>query len=111
MQPDLDHFLVSASEREVQKAEGIEDRLRCMPECFEQHLLRYFRRASTVGMAAHAIHHHQQACMLRDGRRHSILIVFSMAEETDIGVFDLQEGPCVHLLDFAALYITLTCAA
>jgi hypothetical protein len=49
--------------------------------------------------------------VLRDGRRHSILIVFSIAEETDIGVFDLQEGPCLHLLDFAALYITLTCTA
>ena len=111
MQPDLYHFLVSASEREVQKAKGIEDRLGRVPERFEQHLLRHFRCASAVGVAAHAIHHHQQARMLRDGRRHSILIVFSMTEETDIGVFDLQEEPCVHLLDFAALYITLTCAA
>jgi hypothetical protein len=81
-----------------------------MPERLEHDLLRDFRRASAIGVAAHAVNHHKQARVLRDGRRHSILMVCSVTEKTDVGVFDLQEATRASVR-LCRLYITLNLAA
>jgi hypothetical protein len=110
MQTDLHHFLVRASQREMKKAKRIEQWVRRVPERLEHYLLRDFRGASPIGMASHAIDHYQQARVFPDGRRHSILIVLSISEKTDVGVFDLQEGTRVSVR-LCGLYNTLTLAA
>lgn len=110
MQADFHHFLVRTPEREMQEAQGIEQGMRRMPERFEKHLQRDFRGLSAIRVTAHAVHHHKQARVLRDGRRHPILIIFPVAEKTDVGVFDLQEETRASVR-LCRLYITLTLAA
>jgi hypothetical protein len=89
---DLDQFLVSASEREMQKTNGVEQRLRGMPEGIDDDLARDLGSARALGVASHSIHDDEQARVLTDGYGGAILVVLSIPEETHVGIFDLQEG-------------------
>ena len=90
-------FLVRASERQMQKTERIEQRLRCLPEGLEHDLLGHFRSARAVGVPAHAIHDHEQRGMFRNRGRDPVLILLARAEEADIGVLDPQEDVCASV--------------
>ena len=64
---ELHDLLVRASERQVEEPERIEERLRGVPEGLEHDSLRDLRGARAVGVAAHAVDHHEQRRMLGDG--------------------------------------------
>ena len=56
----LDHFFVRAAERQMQKAQRIEDRVRRLPERLEQRRERSLGRAGALGVPAHAVDHRQK---------------------------------------------------
>jgi hypothetical protein len=89
--PELDDFFMRSAEREVQKAHGIEQGLRCMPERFEDDLLRHLGSPSSIRVAAHAVDDDEQGRMLRDRTGDSVLVLFAPAKEADIGVIHAQE--------------------
>ena len=74
----------------MQKSERIEDRMRRLPESFEQRGQGGFGRARTLGVSAHAVDHDQKRRLLGLGHRYAILILFAMANQAHIGGFDLQ---------------------
>ena len=57
---ELDDFLMRSTQSEVQKAHGIEERLRRMPESFEDDLLRHLGGPRAIGMPAHAVNDDEQ---------------------------------------------------
>ena len=101
---ELHHLLVRASERQVQKAQRIEQRLRRVPEGFQDDLLRDLRGAPAVGVSAHTVDHQQQHGLLRHRDRDPVLVLLAPAEQADVRVFDPQEEvhASVRLID--ALY-------
>jgi uncharacterized protein (TIGR00255 family) len=104
VQPDAHHLLMGTAERQVQESERIEQRLRGMPERLEQGLEGDLGRARTFGVAAHAVHDHQQHGMLGDGHRNPVLVLLATPEETQIGVFNLQGIFCLSGTLWAILY-------
>ena len=95
VQPDAHHFLVGTAQRQVQKTQGIEQRLRGVPEGLEQDLEGDFGGARTFSVAPHAIHHDQQCGVLGDGHRHPVLVLLPAAEKAQIRVFNLQGLFCL----------------
>jgi hypothetical protein len=89
--PELDDLFMRSAQRKVQKAHGIEHGLRCMPERFEDDLLRHLGCSGTIGVAAHAVDNDKQGSMLRDCAGDPVLVLFAPAKETDIGVVHPQE--------------------
>ena len=61
------HVLVRGTERQVQEAERIEQRLRRLLEALDHGALRDLGGALAVGMAAHAVAGDQQRGLLGDG--------------------------------------------
>jgi hypothetical protein len=59
MRPDLDHLLMSSTERHMQKTKRVKQRLRCVPEALEQNALRHLGRTRAVGVPAHAVDNHE----------------------------------------------------
>ena len=76
---------------EVEKAHGIKERLRRMPERFENDLLRHLGCPGTIRMAAHAVNNDKQGRMLGDCAGDPVLVLFAPAKEADIGVVHAQE--------------------
>ena len=76
----------------MQEAHGVEERLRGVPEGFEDDLLRYLGSLGSVRMASHAVNDHEQRGMLGHRGRDPVLVLFASAQETDIGVVHPQEG-------------------
>ena len=74
----------------MQKTQGVENRMRRLPERFQQCRQRRFGGARAFRMAAHAVDHDQQHRMI--GGRHGdpVLILFAVADEADIRGLDLQ---------------------
>ena len=72
---ELRDFLVRAAERQMQEAERIEDRLRRVPEAFDQRLDGGLRGLGAIGMTTHAVDDDEQGGMLRDRDGYAILIV------------------------------------
>src|SRR5580698_5413417 len=89
---DAHDLLMRATEGHVQKSERIKQRLRRVPEALEQHALRELRRSRAVGVAAHAVDHHQERRMLSYRCRDAVLILLTSPKKADIGVLDLQEA-------------------
>ena len=100
---ERDHGLVDAAERQVQEAEGIEQRLRRVPEGLDQQLLRGLGSERTVGMAAHAVDHDQQRGVLGHGDGTTILVVLAPPDQARFCVLDTQSGTGIPL-NCAALY-------
>jgi hypothetical protein len=99
------HVLMRTTQRHVEKAQRIEERMRCVPERFQNGLLRDLCRAGALGVATHAIDDKQQSSVLSDCRDDPVLVFFASPYERDISVLDPQEGTR-HLIRLAALYIT-----
>src|ERR1700755_3676515 len=76
---------------EVEKAHGIKDRLRGMPERFEDDLLGHLGGTSPIGMPAHAVDDDEQGRMLRDCAGDPVLVLLAPTKEADIGVVHAQE--------------------
>ncbi len=104
MQTDAHHFFVRAPEHEVQETKRIEQRLRGMPERFEQGLEGDLGGARAFGVTAHAVHHHQQCGVLGDGHRDPVLVLLPASEEAQIGVFNLQGIFCLSVTLCRILY-------
>ena len=88
---ELDDFLMRASQSEVQKAHGIEDGLRRVPERLEDDLLRHLGGPGAIGMPAHAVDDDEQGGMLRDRAGDPVLVLLAPTQEADIGVVHPQE--------------------
>jgi len=58
--PQLDDLFMRSTQSEVQKAHGIEDGLRRVPECLEDDLLRHLGRPRAISMPAHAVNDDEQ---------------------------------------------------
>jgi hypothetical protein len=61
-----------------------------LPKCFQQRRQGSFGGARTLGMTAHPIDDDQKHGLFRSRHGHSVLILFAMANETDIRGLDLQ---------------------
>jgi hypothetical protein len=72
---------VRATQRHVQKAQWIKQRLGRMPERFQKRLLRDLGRARAVGVPAHAVDHEKENRMLGDCRDDTILVFFARPEQ------------------------------
>ena len=83
----------------MQEAQGIENRMGCLPEGFEHGRERGFRSARALRMAAHAVDHHQEHGLIRGRHRDSILIFLAVADQAHVRGFDLQ----CRLLDLVRL--------
>ena len=77
----------------MQECQWIEQRLRQRGKPRHQRLAGDFRGARAIGMATHAIERTDQSgCRLgNDGN--TILVLFAGADQTDFGIFDLQNRP------------------
>jgi hypothetical protein len=78
---DAHNLFMRAPERGVQEAKWIEERLRRMPERFENGFLRDFGGFRAVRMAAHAVDDDQQGRMLGHCRGHAVLVFFARTEQ------------------------------
>ena len=74
----------------MQESQRIENRMRRLPERFEQSRERGFRGARAFRMAAHAVDDHQQHRLIGGRHRDPVLIFFAVADEADIRGLDLQ---------------------
>ena len=93
---DRDDGRVGAADREVQESERIEQRLGLGAEQVEHHLAADFGGARAVGVAAHAVHDDEQRRAFARGDRGTILVVFAVAGQADLGALDrhaLTGGP------------------
>jgi hypothetical protein len=104
---ELHDLFVRSAESEVQKAQGVEQRVRCVPERLQNGLLRYLGGLRAVGMPTHSVDHDEQRRILRRGYGYPVLVLLATAKEADIGVLHPQEEfrASVRL---GVLYITLT---
>ena len=80
-----------AAKCQVQKTQGVEERMRGVPERLQDDLLRYLSGACAVGVAPHAVDYHKQCGMLGHYGRDPVLVLFTPAQEADFGVFNPQE--------------------
>jgi uncharacterized protein (TIGR00255 family) len=85
-------FLVRPAECEVQETQWVEDRVRRMPEGFQNRLLRNLGGTRAISMAAHAIYHENQGSVLGNRRDHPVLVFFASPYERDVSVLNPQEG-------------------
>jgi len=76
----------------MEEPERIENRMARLPEALEHRCQRRLRSLRAFGMAAHAVDHREQRCILGNCDRHSVLIVVAMAEQRDICILDLQDS-------------------
>ena len=74
----------------MQKAQRIENRMRRLPERFEQRRERSLGGARSLGMTAHAVDHHQQHRLIGGRHRHPVLVLLAMADQAHIRGLDLQ---------------------
>jgi hypothetical protein len=81
---------VSLAQRQMQETQRIKQRLRGVPERFQQRLQRDFGGARPFSMATHAVHDNQQRGILGDRHRDPILVFLPGTEKTQISVFNLQ---------------------
>jgi len=86
---------VRPAQGQVQEPQRIKQRLRGMPEGLNQDFQGDFGGASTFGVTAHAVYHHQQNGMFGNGHRDPILVLFPAAEKAQIRVFNLQGLFCL----------------
>ena len=100
MRTEPDDFFMSTAQREMQKTDRIEDRVRGVGECFDHDLLRDLGSARAFGVTAHPIDGQQQRSMLSDDGDRFVLVIVPGTEKTDVGVVDLQ-GSARALLDWA----------
>ena len=85
--------LVRLTQCEVQKTERIENRVRGVPEALEHRLERRLGSTRAFRVSTHAIDHEQECRVLAHRDRDAILIVFAMADETQLRVLDPQCTP------------------
>src|SRR6185437_6662258 len=104
---ELHYLFVRFAEREVQKAERIEQGVGRVPERFQDRLLRYLSRLRAVGMPAHPVDDDEQRRILGRGYGDPILVLLAPAKEADIGVLHPQEEIRASVR-LGVLYITLT---
>jgi hypothetical protein len=90
VQPDAHDLLVSPAESQVQETQRIKQRLRGVPERFQQDVQSDLGGAGTFSVATHAVRYHQQRGMLGDRHRDPILVFLPAPEKTQIRVFNLQ---------------------
>jgi hypothetical protein len=77
-------------ERQMQKAERIENWMRRLPECFEQCRERRLGGTRSLGMAAHPIDDHEKHGLFRGCYRYPVLIFLAMADQAHVRGLDLQ---------------------
>ena len=94
------------AQRQVQKAQRIEQRLRGVPEGLEQDLEGDFGGARTFSVATHAVHHDQQCGMLGDGHRHPVLVLLPAAREGSNRRIQPARNCSVCLVHCGESYIT-----
>jgi uncharacterized protein (TIGR00255 family) len=102
--PQLDDFLMGSAQSEVQKAHGIEDGLRGVPERLEYDLLRHLGGSGPIGMPAHAVDDDEQGRMLSDCAGDPVLVLLAPTKEADIGVVHAQEEFRTSVRIDSALY-------
>ena len=74
----------------MQESQRIENRMRRLPERFEQRRQRGFRGTRAFRMTAHAVDHDQQHRVLGGRHRDPVLIFFAVADEAHVRGLDLQ---------------------
>jgi hypothetical protein len=79
--PDAHHFFVSATERDVEETQRIEQRQRRMPERLENGSLRNLGRACTICVPAHSVYDDEQGRMLGYRGDDTVLVFFARPEE------------------------------
>ncbi len=89
---DGDDRVVRAAEREVQEAERVEQGLRLGAERLEHHLAGGLGRARAPGVAAHAVHDHDERRAVGHRNGGPVLVVFAIAGQADFGEFDRHAG-------------------
>ena len=62
-----------------------------MPERLEDDLLRHLGCTGSIGVPTHTVDDDEQGRVLRDRAGDSVLVLFTAAKETDIGVVHAQE--------------------
>ena len=87
---ELDHRLVCPSDGEVQEALGIEHRAARLPELRHHRANRHLGGMGSVGMASHPVHDGEQRRVAIHGDRYAVLVFFTITEEAQVGVLDLQ---------------------
>jgi hypothetical protein len=76
------HVVMRAAQRQMQEADGIEHRQRCLLEGIEQALQRRVGGAAAVGMTAHAVDDHEQRGLIGRGYGHTVLVVLTIPDQT-----------------------------
>ncbi len=74
----------------MHESERIKNRMRNLPERFEQRRESGLGGARPLGVAAHAVDHHQEHRMIGGSDCNSVLILFAVADQADIRGLDLQ---------------------
>jgi len=74
----------------MQKAERIENRMRRLPERFEQRRKRRLGGTRSLGVAAHPIDDHEKHGLVRGRNRYPVLIFLAMADQAHVRGLDLQ---------------------
>jgi hypothetical protein len=102
------NFIVRATERQMQKAQRVENRLGRLLEGVEQALQRGISRTTAVGMTAHAVNDDEKCSVISRSNGDSVLVVFAVTNETQVCILDPQAlgsgRTAFQLLHFAALY-------
>jgi uncharacterized protein (TIGR00255 family) len=90
----------------VQEAQRIEQRLRGVPERFQDHLLRHLGRTCAIGMSAHSVDDDEKRGVLGNSCRDPVLVLLTPPEEAYVCVLHPQVSvrASVRLVE---LYITL----
>jgi hypothetical protein len=74
----------------MQESQRIENRVRCLPEQFQERRQGRLRGPGTFRMTAHAINDDQQNGVLGSRHRDPVLIFVAMADEAHVRGLDLQ---------------------
>jgi hypothetical protein len=81
---------VRATDRQVQKALGIEQRTSRFPEVTDHRADGGFSRARTVRMTAHAVDDREKRGAVGARDRNPILVLFAVSEQAQICVLEVQ---------------------
>ena len=103
----LDDLFVCPPERQMQKAERIENRMRCLPKRLEQRCESRFSGTRTLGVATHAVDDREQHRIVVARNRDAVLIFFAVPDEAHVRGFDLQLLLLRLLLNLGTIFVEL----
>jgi hypothetical protein len=74
----------------MQKTQGIENRMRNLPESLQKSGERSLGGTRSFGVPAHAVDHREKNRLIGSGHRHPVLILVAMSDQAYVRGLDLQ---------------------